>query len=152
MNSRLPARPRARNKSCKHPGLHAVIYFRTARVRHHSRRTTLIGMNAFFARRVTAMRDWWHRNLQSVHYGAVISQAASEKGNWSCFFSAAHSAPAPMIPRTTVAGIVNTGTGAAMGVSKAKPSIVRVIRIRHRRPAGEVRFLGEFAGRKIANR
>ena len=118
---------------------------------HHSRRTTLICMNAFFARGVTAMRDWWHRNFQSAHYSAVASQAASGKGNWSCSFSAAHSAPAPMIPRPTVPGIVNTGTAAAMGASKAKPSIVRIIRVRRRRPAGEARFLGELAGRKIAN-
>jgi hypothetical protein len=58
-----------------------------------------------------------------------------------------------MIPQQTIPGIVNTGTEAAMGASKAKPSIVRIIRVRRRRrrPAGESRFLGEFAGRKIAS-
>jgi hypothetical protein len=160
MKSGPPARPRARKESCNHPGLQAVIYFRKARVPkgndHRSRRTTLICMNAFFARGATAIWGWWHRNFQSAEYSPDASQAASGKGNWSCFFSAAHSAPAPMIPRPTIPGIVNTGTETDMDANKVKPSIVRVIRVirvrrRRRRPAGESRFLGELAGRKIAS-
>jgi hypothetical protein len=108
-------------------------------------------MNAFFARGATAIRDWCHRNVQPAKYGADASQAASGKGNWSCFFSAARflTVPAPMIQRPTIPSTANTGTG--MDATKAKPSIVRIIRVRRRRPAGESRFLGEFGGRKIAN-
>ncbi len=120
-----------------------------------SRRVTLICMKAFFARGVTAIRDWWKRNFQFATDGSGAGQGASGEGNWSSFFSAARSAPAPMIPgqgRT----IVNTGTETDMGANKSKPSIVRVIRVirvrrRRPRPAGEARFLGEFDGRKIAN-
>jgi hypothetical protein len=157
MKSGPPARPRAREKSCNHPGLRAVIYFGKARVPKtngdRSWRTTLLCMNAFFAHRVTAIRDWCHRTFQTTECSADASQAASGKGNWSCFFSAAHSAPAPMIQRPTILNTTNIGTGADMDANKWKPSIVRIIRVRRRRrrPAGESRFLGEFAGRKIAN-
>jgi hypothetical protein len=157
MKSGLPARPRAIKKSCNHPGLRAVIYFRKARVPKRngdcSRRTTFICMNTFFARGASAIRNWCHRNFPSSECSADASQAASGKGNRSCFFSGAHSAPAPRIQRPTIPSTANTGTGAAVGASKAKPSIVRIIRVRRRRrrPAGESRFLGEFAGRKIAN-
>lgn len=110
-------------------------------------------MNAFFSRGVTAIRDWCHRNFQSAELNAVTGQAASGEGNWSFFSSAARflTAPAPMIPRLTIPSSTNTVTGAGMAATKAKPSIVRIIRVRRRRPAGESRFLGEFGGRKTAN-
>lgn len=78
---------RVHQKSCKHPGLQAVIYFGKATVPKtngdRSGRTTFVCMNAFFARGATAIRDWCHRNFQSVEYSADAGQAASGKGNWS---------------------------------------------------------------------
>ena len=111
-------------------------------------------MNAFFARGVTAIRDWWQRNFQLATDSAGAGQGASGKGNWFSFFSAARSAPAPMIPGPTTR-ITNIGTETDLGANKSRPSIVRVIRtirVRRRRPrpAGESRFLSEFGGRKIA--
>ena len=112
-------------------------------------------MKAFFARGVMAIRDWWKRNFQLTTDSNRAGQVASGKGNWFSFFSAARSAPAPMIPRQTIR-ITNIGTEPDMGANKSRPSIVRVIRtirVRRRRPhpAGEPRFLGEFGARKTAH-
>jgi hypothetical protein len=112
-------------------------------------------MNAFFARSVRAIRDWWQRNFQLAADSASAGQAASGRGNWFSFFSAARSVPAPTIPRPAIR-ITNIGTETDVGANKSKPSIVRVIRtirVRRRRPrqAGEPRFLGEFGGRKTAH-
>jgi hypothetical protein len=146
-----PGRPH--KKSCNQPGLRAVIYFGKARMPtrngDRSRRTTFICMNAFFARGATAFRNWCHRNFQSAEYSTDASHAALGKGDWSRFFSAARflTAPAPMIQRPTIHSTANTGTG----TTKARPSIVRIIRVRRRRQVYKPRFLGESAGRKIAH-
>jgi hypothetical protein len=113
-------------------------------------------MNAFFARGVTAIRDWWQGNFQLATGSANAGQAASGRRNWFSFFSAARSVPAPMIPRQTIRTITSIGTGTDMGANKSRPSIVRVIRtirVRRRRPRppGESRFLGQFDGRKTAH-
>jgi hypothetical protein len=103
-------------------------------------------MNAFLARGAMVIQDWCHRNFQSAEYGADASHATSGKGNWFSFFSASHSAPAPMIQRPTIITNANTGTGAAMDANRVKPSIVRVIRVirvRRRPWAGRSRFLDD---------
>jgi hypothetical protein len=111
-------------------------------------------MKAFFARGVMAIQDWWQGNFQLATDSTGAGQAASGKGNWFSSFSAARSAPAPMIPRPTIR-ITNIGTETDTGANKSRPSIVRIIRtirVRRRRPrpTGESRFLNEFGGRKIA--
>jgi hypothetical protein len=113
-------------------------------------------MKAFFARSVTAILGWWQRSFQLTAGSAGAGQGGVGKGNWLSFFSAARSAPAPMIPRQAIRTITDTGTEMDMGANKSKPSIVRVIRIirvrrRRPRPAAEARFLGEFDPRKIAS-
>jgi hypothetical protein len=100
-------------------------------------------MNAFFVRGGMVIREWCHRNFHSAQFAADASHATSGEGNWFSFFSASRSAPAPMIQRPTIITTADTGTEAAMGVKKVKPSIVRVIRVirlQHRRWAGKSRF------------
>jgi hypothetical protein len=115
-----------------------------------SRREISICMSAFFGHGVAAIWGWWHRTFQSAESSAIAGPTAFGKENLSWFFSAALSAPAPMIPRPIMRTIASIGTGADMA-NKWKPSIVRVIRIRRRRPACESRFPGEFGGRKTVN-
>jgi hypothetical protein len=129
--------------------LHNKIFHSTARPcrpkksRNHFglRRSLIRCMNVLFSGGATTIRDWCHRNLQSAVYRADASRAASGKGNWSLFFSGARSltSPALTIQRPTIRRTVDTGTVAAMGATKAKPSIVWIIRVRRR--AGESRFL-----------
>jgi hypothetical protein len=95
-------------------------------------------MNAFFARGVRAIRDWG----QQIFQGAS-GAANSGQGSWFSFFSASRSVPAPMIQRLATVITVDTGTEAATGAKRVKPSIVRVmrvIRLQHRHWAGESRF------------
>ena len=100
-------------------------------------------MNVLLSGGAATIRDWCHRNLQSAVYRADASRAASGKGNWPLFFSGALSltSPALTIQRRTIHASVDTGTVAAMDATKAKPSIVWIIRVRRRRRAGESRFL-----------
>jgi hypothetical protein len=100
-------------------------------------------MNAFFVRGAMVIREWCHRNFQSAQFTADASHATSLERNWLSFFSASRSAPAPMIQRPTIVTTADTGTEAAMGAKRAKPSIVRVIRVirlQHRHWAGKSRF------------
>jgi hypothetical protein len=49
------------------------------------------------------------------------------------------SLPAPMIPRPIMTSIVITGTATDTVAIKAKPWIVRIIRVRRRRSVGKLR-------------
>jgi hypothetical protein len=100
-------------------------------------------MNAFFVRGAMVIREWCHRNFLLAQFTADASHATSGEGNWLSFFSASRSAPAPMIQRPTIITTAGTGTEAAMGAKRVKPSIVRVIRVirlQHRHWAGKSRF------------
>jgi len=98
-------------------------------------------MNAFFVRSSMVIREWCRRNFQSAQLTADASHATCDEGHGFSFFSPSHSAPA--IQRPTTATTADTGTEAAMGAKRVKPSIVRVIRIirlQHRHWAGKSRF------------
>jgi hypothetical protein len=100
-------------------------------------------MKAFFVRGAMVIRDWCHRNFQSAKFTGDASHATFGEGNWFSFCSASRSAPAPTIQRPPIITTADTGTEAAMGGKRVKPSIVRVIRIirlQHRHWAGKSRF------------
>jgi hypothetical protein len=99
-------------------------------------------MNPFFAGRVAAIRTWWRRSFQSVARNVAAAGVTARKGNSfsSCTAADYYSVPAPTIPRTITRRIVITATATDMAESKRKPSIVRVIRVRHRPWAGSPHF------------
>jgi hypothetical protein len=109
-------------------------------------------MNVFFAC-VATIRSWWQWNFRTTEY--EVAATAFGRKNLSRFSSAVPSAPALMIQPLTNRTTADTGTGAALDANKSKPSIVRVIRtirVRRRRPAGETRFPGaSLAGGKAAH-
>ena len=112
---------------------------RSAVERSHSWRVKLC-IKALFVRGAAAIRDWWHQSLQCGIDAALT--ASGNENSASCFSAARYflapartTIPPPITPATGI-----TATAAAIAASKWKPSIVRIIRVRRRRLAGNARL------------